>query len=252
MKTSLFLSMFICTILVNAQQNQEQTTYNGARGWVKSDRSFSKEQRQIGTFDAVVVGGPFEVKLIAGKEGTITLNGTSKQLEMIETKVIDNTLKIAYKNKAKLRNTYNKTVRITLPVSEINGVTLSGSGDITSEFSLKSKSFEAKLSGSGNLNLQIESDDVEAKLSGSGKLKLQGRTENLEMALAGSGHLEAKGLLSTFATAKLSGSGRVTTCALSSLNAQVSGSGTVKYCDQEGGLKVRSNVVGSGKVVSAF
>jgi len=59
MKTSIFLSMFICTILVNAQQNQEQTTYNGARGWVKSDRSFSKEQRQIGTFDAVVVGGPF-------------------------------------------------------------------------------------------------------------------------------------------------------------------------------------------------
>ena len=52
--------------------------------------------------------------------------------------------------------------------------------------------------------------------------------------------------------AKLSGSGLIYACPLQSLDVNISGSGIVKYCDREQGQNIRSNVVGSGKVISGF
>jgi len=145
-----------------------------------------------------------------------------------------------------------RNIEIFITVDEIDGLSLSGSGKITSEHPLKAHQFSSKLSGSGSLDIALDAQKVEAKLSGSGKIVVRGHTKKLILALSGSGKVDAQNMESNAVEAKLSGSGRIYACPLQNLNVNISGSGIVKYFDREQGQNIPSNVVGSGKVISGF
>ncbi|WET02627.1 head GIN domain-containing protein [Flavobacterium sp. YJ01] len=204
------------------------------------------ETRTTSAYDAIKISGFFDVDLVAGKEGKITISGEQNIISAIVVEVVENTLKIYAKKGMNLRPSTGNKVEIVVPFEKISELSLSGSGDITAESPIKNDKFTAKLSGSGDIDLNVISNSFDLSLSGSGDIKLKGNSDNISIKLSGSGDIEAYNLKSKIANINVSGSGDVAVNCSESLTARVSGSGDVKYTGNP--QKRDAKVTGSGSI----
>lgn len=228
---------FLLSLAANAQSSNK-VTGNG---------KISTETRNTSDYDGIKVSGSFDVDLVSGKEGNITLKGEENLLPLVQVEVSENTLKISMKKNTNIRS--RQKIQITIPFEKISQVTLSGSGDIQTKNNIKNDKFSAKLSGSGNFNLGIDSNDLDLNLSGSGNVRLKGTANNFTTKLSGSGDIDAADLKSKNADINISGSGNGRVNCNETLTARVSGSGNIKY---EGNPEKRDvKVSGSGNISKA-
>ncbi|MDC6367028.1 MULTISPECIES: head GIN domain-containing protein [Flavobacteriaceae] len=204
-------------------------------------------ERSVGEYDAVALAGWFDVELVSGQEGELTLKGESNLLEHIKTEVKDGKLVIKTERGVNLRpSNWSKGIYITVPVEDIKTVSLSGSGDIVGKTTLKADSFKTSMAGSGDVSLTIEAQSVSASLSGSGDINLSGKTTDLDVHVAGSGDIKAYDLEAEFVTAAVSGSADIKVTANQSIDARVSGSGDISYRGNP--TKIKSKASGSGDI----
>ncbi|PHR93497.1 MAG: DUF2807 domain-containing protein [Leeuwenhoekiella sp.] len=204
-------------------------------------------ERQVGSYDEIDVAGSFDVYLVAGSEGTVTVEAEENLQEYIITEVKGDKLKIHTKDGYSLRSSRNKDIIITVPFKDIDKVSLAGSGDVMTKDAINAQSFRCALAGSGDMVLEVNAQDVRASLAGSGDLVVKGSAQEVELEVAGSGDLDASDLKSKDATARVSGSGDINlNCDGGTLKANVAGSGDIRYTGNPD--KINSNVVGSGSV----
>ena len=214
---------------------------------IKGDGNVVTMERSVGEYDEVALSGWFDVDLVDGREGEITLKGESNLLEYIKTEVKNGTLVIKTEKGVNLRpSNWGSGIRITVPVQDISSVSLSGSGDIVGRTTLKSDSFSARIAGSGDIELSVEAQRVEASLSGSGDIKLSGKATDLDVQVSGSGDVKAYDLEAEFVTAAVSGSADIKVTANQSIDARVSGSGDISYRGNP--QKISSKSSGSGDI----
>jgi len=219
-----------------------------AQWWkrIKGNGNTIIQTRQTANYDKVSVSGSFDVQLVRGEEGEITLKGEENLLEHIEVYVKNNVLILKVKDNINLSSSWNKTITIEVPVIEITGVKLSGSGDISTQTTLKATDFNAAVSGSGDISLAIEATNLYVQISGSGDINLSGSADDLTVKVSGSGDVNAYDVAAQDATVTVSGSADVTLTVKGTLNAKVSGSGDIQYKGNP--KKVVSKVSGSGDV----
>jgi hypothetical protein len=229
---------FLVGFMANAQS--EKISGNG---------KVVSETRTTSEYDAIKIAGSFDVDLVAGKEGKITIKGEENILAAIVVEVEDNTLKIYVKKNTNIRSSMGKKVQVTVPFEKISELSLAGSGDIKSKDSIKNDKFSAKLSGSGNFDLSIDSNSLELNLSGSGNVNLKGTADNFTTKLSGSGDIDAANLKSKNVEVNVSGSGNSKVNCNGSLTARVSGSGDIKYTGNPEKRDVK--VSGSGNISKA-
>ncbi len=214
---------------------------------IKGNGNVVTVERSVGDYDAVALAGWFDVELVAGDEGELTLKGESNLLEYIKTEVKNGKLIVKVEKGVNLKpSNWNSGIYITVPVETINSVTLSGSGDIVGKTTLKSDNFDTRISGSGDITLAIEAENVEATLSGSGDINLEGRATNLDIQVSGSGDIKAYELEAEFATVQVSGSADVKVTVNQSIDARVSGSGDISYRGNP--KKIKSKSSGAGDI----
>ncbi|MCK0188483.1 head GIN domain-containing protein [Arenibacter sp. F20364] len=202
--------------------------------------------RSTPSYDHIAISGSFDIELVDGQEGEITLEGEENILNHIITEVKGNKLNIRFKKGFPNRTYWKKQVSITIPIESINGLSLSGSGDIVGNKSIKTDYFETSMSGSGDIALILEANSVKASMSGSGDITLSGNTNNLEVFISGSGDIKAYDLIADNVDATVSGSANVEVTANKSINAKVSGSGDIDYRGNP--EKISSKVSGSGDI----
>jgi hypothetical protein len=216
---------------------------------IKGNGKVVTETRTTSDYDAIKATGSYDIDLVAGKEGKITITGEQNILAAIIVEVQDNVLKIHNKKNTNISSSMGKKVQITIPFEKISELSLSGSGDIKTKNPIKTETFTARLSGSGNIDLAVDSNTFEFNLSGSGDVKLKGSSDSLVIKLSGSGDIEAGGLKSKNANVSVSGSGDVSVNCNESLTARVSGSGDIKYTGNAEKRDVK--VSGSGSISKA-
>ncbi|KAF2337263.1 head GIN domain-containing protein [Flavobacterium daemonense] len=207
------------------------------------------ETRTTSEYDAIKISGFFDVDLVAGKEGKISIKGEQNILAAIIVEVEDNALKVYVKKGTNLRPSTGKKVEITIPFEKISELSLSGSGDIVAKSQIKNDKFSAKLSGSGDVDLDVAANSFDFNLSGSGDIKLKGNSDNVAIKLSGSGDIEAANLKAKNADVMVSGSGDVKVNCNESITARVSGSGDIKYTGNPEKRDVK--VSGSGSISKA-
>ena len=212
---------------------------------IKGNGNMITKTRTVGEYDKIGVGGSFDVKLVAGDEGKLTINIDKNLLEYLVTKVEDGKLKIKWK---KGINASHKKIVITVPFRDIESVGLAGSGDVYSEDVIKADSFKAALAGSGDLKLKIDSGYIKSTISGSGDIYLEGNTSAAKVSIAGSGDIHAYDLESNDVDVSIAGSGGVKISVKDNLKARISGSGNVYYKGNPAKQDVK--VSGSGNVSS--
>ena len=208
-------------------------------------------ERSVGSYESVALSGWFDVELVSGSEGELTLTGEENLLEHVVTEVKNGKLQIRTERGYQLKPSSWKSggIQITVPVESIEEVTLSGSGDIVGKTPIKAMRFHAGLTGSGDISLEIDSDDLEATLSGSGDIELSGSAERFEVRVSGSGDVKAFELEADEVEATVSGSADIRVTANQVLVARVSGSGDINYRGNPS--KVDSKTSGSGDITKS-
>lgn len=221
-----------------------------AQGWstekIKGNGKIVTQNREIEAFKNLNVSGSFEVSFSKELDNTLRIKGDENILDNIITEVREGTLQIKTKKKVYLKLS-NGRIKVTLPHTALQGITLSGSGKVTNEYPFESTKFESNLSGSGKIKINLSADKVKLNVSGSGKIEIQGKTKNLYAKLSGSGALKAKNLVAENGEVQLSGSGRMEIDCTEKLKATVSGSGRIFYFS-EPNAKLNSKVSGSGSI----
>lgn len=227
-----FLSALFFTVIGTAQTK------------VKGNGNVVSEKRNVANYDEINVSGDFDINLVSGTEGAITIEGESNVIPYVKVVVSDNVLKIFSENKVNIST--KKGIVVTVPFEQISALSLSGSGDILTENTIVAPVFKAKLSGSGDLTLDLKSSDLEVGLSGSGDISLKGTADNFVSKTSGSGDIDAIDLVAKKATVSISGSGDVKVNCSENLYARVSGSGDIEY---KGEPQIKdTKVSGSGDI----
>ncbi|WP_297795154.1 head GIN domain-containing protein [uncultured Eudoraea sp.] len=240
MKKILTLTLTLFTIaLTNAQWGKK----------IKGNGNVVTIERSTGEYDAIAVSGWFDVILVEGKEGRISIEGEENLLEHIKTEVKEGKLVIKVKKGYNLQpSSWKKDggIYVTVPIESVDAVSLSGSGDILGKKTISATNFSTRMSGSGDITLDVESKTVKASMSGSGDINLSGTTELFDVQISGSGDVKAYDLIADTVDASISGSADIRVTAKEMLKARVSGSGDIHYRGDP--KKIDSKTSGSGDV----
>ncbi len=202
-------------------------------------------KRQTANYDKINIGGPFNVELVAGKEGAILIEGDKDIIPYIETEVYENTLKVKYKKKTNTKGSRKLTVII--PVETISNISFGGSGQLTCKTIIKANNLTVSLGGSGMVSLNTEATTVYSSIGGSGNIELSGKTSNFKCSIAGSGNIKATNFKTDNIDAKIAGSGNINCYASKTLKAKIVGSGNIYY---KGNPTIESKSLGSGDVIN--
>lgn len=204
------------------------------------------EGRFVTPFRQVHSSGEFIVHVSAGDEYQVWVNAESNLLPYIDTDSERGALKISVHGVHHLRNTRPMEVYVVTP--RLNGIKLSGSGVITTDF-FTDDHFELALSGSGQIQSAIDAGSVDISVSGSGILDLSGVADEAEFRISGSGKIYSYNLALLDCEAAISGSGDMFVNVSRFLEASISGSGNVFFV---GNPLVHTHLSGSGKVIKEY
>ncbi|MEQ6124891.1 head GIN domain-containing protein [Pseudotenacibaculum sp. MALMAid0570] len=237
----LIITAFILTITFSVD----------AQNWwgnkkVRGNGNVTTVTRNTGSYDGVSVGGFFDVILVKGTEGKVKIEGEENLMEYIVTEVKKGTLKIKVEKGVNLKTTRRLTV--TVPVKDIDHVSLGGSGNVKSETLLKAEDFGVSLGGSGNITLEVDATNVKSSIGGSGNIKLTGKADYMKSSIAGSGTIKAYELQVNSIKASIAGSGDIRISVKDEIKATVAGSGSIYYKGNP--PKIDTKSVGSGSVRS--
>ena len=201
------------------------------------------EDRQVGPFTKIGLGISGDVYISQGSNPKLKIEAEEDIMDLIETEVSNNELKIRF-SESRVRP--KMPVRIWITTAELEGLYLSGSGNMITETAITSDEMELKLSGSGNINVkELSCKEVDAAISGSGNIDVGGTGNELSIAISGSGNCNADGFQTEETDVKISGSGNCKVNASKELTVAVSGSGSVFYAGQP---VIDASISGSGKV----
>ncbi|MCP4976830.1 MAG: DUF2807 domain-containing protein [Maribacter sp.] len=207
-------------------------------------------ERSTADYDAVAVSGWFDVDLVNGNEGDISIKGEENLLEHIITEVKNGKLVIKVEKGMNLKpSSWKDGIHVTVPVESINAVSLSGSGDIVGKKTIKTGNFNTSMSGSGDITLDVDASSIDASMSGSGDINLSGSTTDFTVNISGSGDIKAYELDADNVDATVSGSADIKVTANERLKARVSGSGDIHYKGNPEKLDTKTS--GSGDITKA-
>lgn len=204
------------------------------------------EKRQVDSYESIELVGHIEVELIAGKEGEITVQGESNLVKFVHVNVKDNQLSITTESNTQLVCSKNKKLRVLVPVESISEIHLVGSGDIVSSLTFDSSPLLIEVTGSGEIDLNINNQQTTAIVTGSGEIDLKGKTALLDAVVSGSGEIEAFDLESDQVKATVAGSGALEVNALKKLDAHLTGSGDIFY--RKTTASINKQIAGSGSI----
>lgn len=211
---------------------------------VKGNGNITNKIHTTSDYQKVELVGFMDIILEKGIEGTIRVKTDENIQEHVIIESDKGVLKIIIKNNVNI-NTKNG-IQITVPFEDLTNVTLIGSGDISTKDQIKTDQFEAEVTGSGDMVLDIDVNRIDTKVIGSGDLKITGMATNLEIKVIGSGNFDGGSLISQNVEAYVSGSGDARIVAKNSIKARVNGSGDIDYSGNPS--KSDTKVMGSGNI----
>lgn len=212
MKTRYFLLLAVLIV-----------TLGGCRFWgVRGSGDIETEERTVEEFTGISASGAFEIYIVAGKETGLSVTADDNLLKYIVTKVRNG--KLILETKRNLNSRKEIIIRITTP--DLDLVEASGACDIFVE-------------GINNAHFEVD-------MSGASDIDLLGSTGKLLIELSGAGNVDAKNLIAKDVRVSLSGASDASVHATESLDAEVSGVGTVDYYGDPD--KVVTDVSGVGSI----
>lgn len=181
------------------------------------------QQRAVHDIYGIAVSVPAEVVVTQGQKEGLKITADDNLLQHIETVVESGILRIRPRDQTSF--SARTPIRIEVTARSPQVLAVNGSARIAAK--------------------SIVIGRVEAKIAGSGRIEVSGATPNFTAHVSGSGEVDAARLASQDSSVAISGSGRIRLSAQRSVSASISGSGDIGYY---GDPKVDEHVAGSGRI----
>jgi hypothetical protein len=197
-------------------------TVNGCNNFgIHGSGIIKDEQRDINDFDAIDVGGFYDIEIKCGEKPNLVIIGDDNLIPIIKTEVRGNTLHIWNKKNISTR----RKIKIKITTGNLTSINSSGASKIFAS--------------------NINSDDFTIDASGACNLRLSGNTEALTINSSGASNINAERMKAKKVSVNLSGASHATVYSSDELRAEISGIGVVNYSGNPKIIKKRISGLGS-------
>jgi Putative auto-transporter adhesin, head GIN domain len=205
--------------------------------------------RDVEPFHKVSVSGAADVVLQRGNAEHVSIEAPARGAR-VSANVRDGTLHVSARETRRWWNALigrggGGSVRVTVTYRDVDAIALSGAVRLTAS-GLQTRALSIAASGGSSVRLDGLSTEL-LRISGDGALKarLAGEATEQRVSISGAAEYEAQDLASERARIDVSGVGHVVVRVAQTLNASISGAGSIEYY---GDPKVEQHVSGVGRV----
>lgn len=213
---------------------------------IKGNGISEKRTFDVKHFDTITLTGGMTAVIVQGDEYKVEVELDSNLYEFFDAYVSGGTLHTGFRRGTNLRGYSTYNIRIQLP--HLVSMNSTGSGAVTiTGFIDTDKEMSISQTGSGTIGINAVLKKLEIETSGSGTITAKGSTVMLSFTGSGSGNLKAFDLKSDHVRITQSGSGNIDVTVKNSLQADLSGSGRLRYKGSPTRMTIHTS--GSAKVV---
>ncbi len=215
---------------------------------IKGNGNVVTEERAVGSFEKVEVQGAIDVHLEQGELKPVRVETDENLQSYITVEREGDKLVVKTKSGYNLRPTSKSKIYLTSP--SYRKLDVSGACNIISDSKLELQNpLDLRVSGAGDIRVEVSGPQVSARVSGSGDIDMKGETKSFDLSISGAGDAKCYELLSENTKVDISGAGSAQVFASVMLDAEVSGAGSIKY--KGNAPKINQHVSGAGSVKKA-
>ncbi len=202
----------------------------------------AQESKPLDEFTGISVGDNFTVNISQAESNTIKIEVAEADMAKIKSEIKDNILHISAEGNINQK----LPVIITVGAKNLQSINVMGSATVKTDNSISGNMLSIKSSGAGDVYVETTAGNIKADVSGAGDLTIKGSTQELTADVSGAGDLKASHLMADKVKVKVSGAGDAKVNASKSIDADVSGAGSVIYKGNP--IDRNVNISGAGSV----
>ncbi len=240
MKRSIFFTVaFICMVSLGCGFGIPFS------GTVKGSGQIARETRPLSGFTGVDLQAVGDVTITIAEVDSVVVEADDNILPLLKTEVVGGQLRISKPAGTKI--SVENPIRFTVTMKTLENASVSGTGDMKVD-GLDSDLVNLNLSGTGCITANGKAGTLNISMPGTGRITAKGKagTLNVNLTDRGNGNIACDGLEADIVTARLGGTGDITVRAGHSLEAAISGTGTVNYHGDP--TTVTRSVTGHGSI----
>lgn len=220
MKRAIFFTLAFVSIVSLACSSINLPFYRT----IKGSGQVTSETRPASGFTGVDLQTTGDVTITIGKVDSVVVEADDNILPLLKTEVIGSQLLISKRANTKIST--RNPMRFIVTMKKLENASMSGTGDI-------------KIDG-------LDSDLVKFDLSGTGSITANGKVKTLHVSLPGTGKIVCEELEADTVIAHHSGNGEITVRAGHSLDANITGVGSINYYGDP--AEITKTITGHGSI----
>jgi hypothetical protein len=162
---------------VNAQNN------------IKGSGELSKQEKQIGEFNAVAINGAQDAVLMNGESFGVVVETNANIQDRVILTIDNGTLQFDLKNVSRY-----DLFKLYITAPDFEKINVSGASDVVSDGILTGEKLKVYAQGASNINLNANYTTIESKASGSSVITLNGYASTHIINASGASDVKASGL----------------------------------------------------------
>jgi hypothetical protein len=232
------IAMLAAACSAGARGGEEQAGRDSAGA--QTSRTF-----EVGAFQNVALEGSHDVVVTVGGAPSVRAEGDAAQIERLDIRVEDGTLKIANRRNSGWFSSNRGRVTVHVSAPALNGASIGGSGDMRID-RVQTAAFDASIGGSGDMEIgALRAGRANFSIAGSGGIHASGSADDADISIVGSGSVSAAAFEAKRADVSVVGSGDVSIRATEVVDGSIMGSGDVTV---HGAARCSVSKMGSGDV----
>jgi hypothetical protein len=215
---------------------------------VRGSGNIKTEDRSVTNFKNVEAHGASDILVSQGDHPSVRVEADDNLLQYIDVNQEGDRVVIRERSGYNLKP--SNSIRIYVTTAVYNKIDVSGACNIIGQTKISNtEDLDMHVSGAGDIKMDVDAPRLSASVSGSGSIDLKGQTKDVDLDLTGAGNAHCYDLLSENTKVDISGAGSAEVFASVSLDARVSGAGSVTY--KGNASNVSQHVSGAGSVNKA-
>ncbi len=211
---------------------------------IRGNGNIKTEDHNVSGFKNIDCNASADVYITQGEPAGVKVEGDDNLLPYIEINQEGDRLVIRERSHINLDPTDGLKIYVASP--EFNSINASGAGDIVGQTKITSSDeLNIRLSGAGDIRMEVNAPTVVCTLSGAGSAYLKGQAKNVDIELSGVGSTHCYDLQAENTKVDVSGVGSAEVFASVKLDATVNGVGSINYKGNATDVSQHANGVGS-------
>ncbi|MDN5201103.1 PspC domain-containing protein [Fulvivirgaceae bacterium BMA10] len=197
------------------------------------------KELDISGFNEIEAGHTFDIEIAYGENYEISINGKEDDLDHVIFDLNGDHLKIGMDYTLQQWNEKKHDIEVSIVTPALESIDFGGA----SKASIRGfvvNDFDVKLSGSADVEMEIEAEDINIVMSGSSNLQLNGRGQEMKAELSGTSDLEAIDFTVEHAEVEARGASNAEINARENIDIKEYGSSQINYIGNPKVNKIRS------------